>query len=267
MLTVRVQNSRNQTLTLNNQESKYQIVSIDGLQPPRVSINTTPIATADGSIFASARMGNRNIVIQVRINGDVESNRLDLYKYFVVKEKVTLYFKTASRNLKIDGYVESVECPLFTNSEIMQISVICPNPYFTNVSQTSAFIGSGLQIANVSNVPMGMHFEISASGGSFQTITITNSTTGEYITLTHTGAYYETHGEILIDTIDLEKSVTYITPVATVVNAFADVVIGSTFLQIAPFATNTLVYTIDGSADNNYKATVNVKYAPFYKEL
>lgn len=271
MLTVRVINNRGQALTITGKEDRYQLINVDGLQPPSVSVNSTPVAAADGSIFNSARIGTRNIVLQIRINGDVESNRLDLYKYFAVKEKIELRFVTKSREVKISGYVENVECPLFTNSEIMQISIICLNPYFQDVNSTTALISisPGAPTQNSSDVPMGLQFDIYANSGQFHSITITNETTGEFLKLARqdgTG-YFLSGSRVRINTANLEKSVLY-NPDGIgndYFNDFQSVVIGSTFFQIAPFAANQITYEIDDDPANS--AEVKVTYAKSYRGI
>ena len=38
--------------------------------------------------------------------------------------------KNANRDVKIKGYVETIECDPFVKREKAQISIICPRPYF-----------------------------------------------------------------------------------------------------------------------------------------
>lgn len=273
MLIVRVRNSRGQALLINDKEDRYQLLSVTGLEPPETTINTTPIATADGSVFSSLRMGNRNIVIQIRLNGDVENNRLGLYKYFAVKSKITLSFETENRSVKIDGYVQTVECPLFTNNEIMQISIICPNPNFASVNSTTIQVSAssaGSQIENPSDVPMGLNFEINVND-SFYSIALVNELTGESLELDRTGSAlgaYPQGSSLFVDTIDLEKSVKFqLAQGYSKVNMMSDVVIGSTFIQIPSTALSQIKYIVDGDPANNYKADVFASYAPFYRSL
>lgn len=120
-------------IELTNNESDYQVIKITGLNPPQALINVSNIVGMDGALFNSSRLETRNVVITVRINGDVERNRLNLYKYFRNKENCKIYFKNESRNVFIEGYVETLEVDLFENGQTAQISIICPNPYFKDL--------------------------------------------------------------------------------------------------------------------------------------
>ena len=134
MYTLKVENDRGNTLELTNNPD-YTVYNIEGLNPPQATINSSVNTTTDGSSINSVRLENRNIVIYTTIDGDVEANRINLYKYFPVKKSVKLYFTNGARDVYIEGVVELIECKLFTNRQIAQISIICPKPYFKAVEQ------------------------------------------------------------------------------------------------------------------------------------
>lgn len=136
MYTLKVENKRGEILTLTQNEKEYQIVSIDGLNPVPAILQTSAVAGMDGEKFVSAKLNTRNIVITVRLNGDVERNRLQLYHYFKSKQFCKIYYKTDTRDVFAEGYVENIECDLFTMSEMMQISIVCPDPYFYSVEES-----------------------------------------------------------------------------------------------------------------------------------
>lgn len=130
MFECKIENKRNNIITLTQNESNFQIYNIEGLNPPKAQINVSKIAGIDGSKFNSAKLEERNIVIYIKLNGDVEANRLYLYSFFPTKEWCKFYYKNGARNVYIEGYVETVEVTSFTNNEIMQVSILCPAPYF-----------------------------------------------------------------------------------------------------------------------------------------
>lgn len=133
MYSLKVENDRGDLLELTN-NPKYTVYKIQGLNPPQATINSSVNTTTDGSNINSVRLGNRNIVIYTTIEGNVEENRINLYKYFPVKRNVKLYFSNGVRKAYIEGTVELIECDLFTNKQIAQISIICPKPYFKDVN-------------------------------------------------------------------------------------------------------------------------------------
>lgn len=73
------------------EESGFIIKSVTGLGPGKANINTTEIATNDGSLFNSSRMPSRNIVISLAYmwKDSIEDVRQLSYKYFPIKEKLT----------------------------------------------------------------------------------------------------------------------------------------------------------------------------------
>lgn len=132
---VTVTNHNNDSLKLelyHPEKSGLIIDNIEGLGPPKASINSNEVATIDGGIFTSARMSQRNIVITLSMMFDpiIEDSRLRAYRYFPVKKPVKLEFETDRRNAECDGYVESNTPTIFTDHETTQISIICPDPFF-----------------------------------------------------------------------------------------------------------------------------------------
>lgn len=131
-----VENKYSQQLKLSNNESNYQILKIEGLTPPNASIHTIVSANAHGSTYKAAKIEPRNIVLQIRPRGNIEENRLRLYEYFATSDWCKVYFRNGSRNVAIEGYVESIESDLFTNSQVMQISILAPEPFFKDVKES-----------------------------------------------------------------------------------------------------------------------------------
>ena len=114
----------------------YDVLSVSGLNPAPAEINTTPVSGIDGTRYNSARVGQRNIVIRLNINGDIEDRRIELYRYFRVKHTVRVYYKNEHVDVYIDGYIETFENDFFTILQQPQISIICPDPYFKSMSDT-----------------------------------------------------------------------------------------------------------------------------------
>ena len=81
------------------EKSGFAVQSISGLGPSKADINTTEISTNDGSLYNSARVNSRNIVMSLKLmfNPQIEDTRQDSYKYFPIKKKVTLLIETDNR--------------------------------------------------------------------------------------------------------------------------------------------------------------------------
>lgn len=118
----------------------FLVKSITGLGPVKANVNTTEVATNDGSMFNSARLSQRNIVIQLAFvhsiyGEDIEEIRQKSYKYFPTKKNVELIIETDNRYVRTIGYIESNEPDIFSKQEGTQISIICPDPYFYSASE------------------------------------------------------------------------------------------------------------------------------------
>lgn len=129
------------------QESGFVITKITGLGPGKANINTSEMSTTDGSLFNSARMPSRNIVISVLYlwKDTIEEARQLSYKYFPLKRKVTLLIETDNRIAEIDGYVESNDPEIFSEKEGSDISIICPSPFFYDAYENHVTSFSGVE--------------------------------------------------------------------------------------------------------------------------
>lgn len=133
MYSLTIQNGFNGIFELTHNPN-YSIIGVQGLTTPAVNINTTVCGLQDGEMFNSARMGVRNIVINIVINGNIEANRKELYSIFSIKKPCTIFFKNANRDVKIMGYVEIIDGDLFTQRQQIQVSIICPQPYWQGLN-------------------------------------------------------------------------------------------------------------------------------------
>lgn len=122
------------------EKTGFAILSVTGLNPPKANINTTDMASVDGSLYNSARLDKRNIVFTILfVESDTESIediRHKSYKYFPLKKKLDIMIETDRRSVRTTGYVESNEALIFSEQVGTTISVICPDPYFYDAGNT-----------------------------------------------------------------------------------------------------------------------------------
>lgn len=139
---VTVTNYLDESLTIDlfeeDPDHGFLIKSIEGLGPPKANINTTELATADGSLYNSARLDERNIVIKMEFQNapDIETVRQRTYKYFPIKKRLTLIIEADHRILSATGYVEKNEPDIFSKREGNVISIICDDPYLYSAGLT-----------------------------------------------------------------------------------------------------------------------------------
>jgi hypothetical protein len=131
------------------EKTGFLVQEITGLGPSKASINSTELSTTDGSIYNSARLDSRNIVLTLKLMAKptVETTRQLSYKYFPIKKSIRLLIETDNRTCETYGYVESNEPNIFSNSESTQISIMCPDPYLYSSGEdgTTITIFSGIE--------------------------------------------------------------------------------------------------------------------------
>lgn len=127
--------------------SGLNIVNITGIGAPDASIVTNDMAISDGSLFASSRAEEREITLTLwpQFLPDVETARHLTYKYFPVKRKCRLTFETDHRTVFIDGYVKSNNPTIFAKTEVIEITMVCPDPWFRAAGGDATVIFSGLE--------------------------------------------------------------------------------------------------------------------------
>lgn len=280
MYKLSVKNTNGNILEITN-NPLYVITSITGLSPAAAIINTAANGANDGTIFNSSRVNQRNIVITIRLIRDVEAARIALYSYFKTKQSCRLYYSNGSRDVYIDGYVESMQCDFFTQSEFMQISVICPNPFFRDVYESVSEMSlitpqfefpfsipaegisfstkndvATADVYNGGDIVSGMNIELYANGGVTNPSVI-NANTLERFSLNYT---MQAGDQIVIDTITGEKSVRLIRygRSTNIINALGQ---NPNWLQLA-IGKNTFTYSANDGAEN---LSVKIKHTNLYE--
>lgn len=137
----------NQQMTFGLQNSEYVIKLIDGLGPVKANIITTPTPNDAGARFLSAQDEQRNIVITMGYapnyssGSKIETLRRALRKVFTPKSKIELTFTDdVLGTFKISGVVESNDPSIFSKDPEVQISIMCQDPYFYNVTDPDTVV-------------------------------------------------------------------------------------------------------------------------------
>lgn len=281
MLQVIAENKYNQQINL-TQNGNYALLSVGGLTPPAAIINTAVIATSDGAVFNSSRLGTRNIVLTIAPLNSIETNRINLYKYFKAKQYIKLYLENNTRSVWIDGYIDKIDGNLYSEKQQLQISIICPDPYFKDTA-TGLYTFSNVidlfefpfAIEETPGIPiseMGEYVEIAITNNSDDETgviitllandnvtnpTIYNMTTNENFAL---NISMETGDIITIDTRRGHKTVT-LNRDSVITNILNDMNQGSTWLTL-PVGDNIFSYTCDTGAEY---LNVSVELQPIYE--
>lgn len=158
-----------------------QIRDIKGLGPVAAALTSTPFGSIDGESYTGASVGRRNIVLTLGLNPDWSDGQthFDLrqvgYRYFMPKNDITLKFKRSNLpDCEILGVVETVEVNHFSQNPELQVSILCPQPYFEDVSETVITGNTNLvsdtthtDINYTGNVPTGFVLTVERGGTSY----------------------------------------------------------------------------------------------------
>lgn len=270
-----------------SKDSNFSIYKIDGLCPPSAALNFSTIANVDGKVYNSGRINERNIVLYIKINQDlninrtVEINRNILYGHFPVGQKVRIFYRNEMHDVYIDGYVESFECDFFVNNEIAQISIICNDPYFRSLEKQSVSmsivnnmfefpfsipVDNPIVISdrnyyvtgkiNPGLVATGIIVEFEAIGDGVLHPWLTNSTTHQTMKLSGRESVLNAGEKIIVNTNKHNLSITKILVDGTSKNILNTMDTGFQWVQLAP-GDNYITFGTDAYPEN---MVVNVSF-------
>jgi hypothetical protein len=151
-----------------------QIRNIEGLDPVKASVGTSPYGSVDGASYVGSSVLSRNIVLTLHPNPDWrdwthDSLRKFIYAYFMPKRPTRLVFYSDDMvPVEIWGVVEDVQVNRFSRDPEILVSIICPDPYFTALDakvitgQTVRPAGATIIVDYQGNVETGMQVKVTA---------------------------------------------------------------------------------------------------------
>lgn len=114
-------------------DSDYRVYKVTGIDDVDCEIHVDKTTQHYGGQYQSWTVGDREITINVKLLGDIEYSRRHLLDFFSNRgEKLRFFFDANSTgdDYFIDGYISSIDYEVFTKSETVAITMICPYPYF-----------------------------------------------------------------------------------------------------------------------------------------
>lgn len=284
MFTLKIENTRGSIIRLTQNEGRFQVLKVEGLNPPNAQINRSTAVGMDGSNFNSSKLLERNIVITLKLNGEIEKNRIELYRYFKTKEWCKIYYTNNSRDVYIEGYIETNEVSPFNDKETMQISIICPDPYFKSLNEIIEDISKTLalfefpfsieknepipfseidktkitNVINESESEAGMIIEIDFLN-HVEAIQLKNTTNGNTMTLNYP---FLSNDKVLINTNKGHKSIKLLRD-GLEYNIFNAMLKGSTFFQL-DVGDNFFSYLAD-NGESDSQVSIRFKHYTIYE--
>lgn len=270
MFTLKIENANGEIFELTHDSRNYAVIGVEGLTYPPTAVNTSTGGGLDGTFHNSSRVDQRNIVITIILNGDIEANRQRLYKIFNLKKPCKIYFQNENRSVFITGYVETLEGDLFVKREQMQISIICPRPFwedlntiYTELSNTLKLFEFPFSIAFNNPIPFSDHIDYPLAvidnigdieAGVIMNVSITDTVTGLKLYNLTTQKYigfdysFADGDELTIDTISGEMSA-MLNRNGDMINLLNYMADGSTWLKLLP-GENEFSYAATAGADS-----------------
>lgn len=131
------------SLQLDDISDGYVVQDIQGLDPVKATLVSSGFAGQDGEQFHSSRREARNPRFQIGFEPtdpemvSVRDLRNQLYNFFMPKKEITLRFYM-SNGLVVEaiGRVETFESILFTQEPMADISIMCFDPDFYELTTT-----------------------------------------------------------------------------------------------------------------------------------
>lgn len=273
----------------------YYLTQVDGIELPEIDMSTYDIASIDGTKVSNIKMPDREITVTLFIRNNIEHNRRALHQLCRVRSVMRLHFVTDGGAKYIDGYIKSIDSNRFSNNVEMDLTFICPDPYFKdensivadmsrrygtwffggveNLSAPKSTFVAGSRpvevfdalrtavINSVSENRTGIIIRVTFLATT-TSIRITNVTTGDYFLVEN---YYFYNGDILeINTISGQKDVVLYRD-GSEIQMLTSVADGSTFFQLE--SGNNLFNYVIGGDRNNVNAQMEFRFTPIYMEL
>lgn len=168
MYELRLENENSQTVNVND-GNKYLVLSVSGLNPPKATIFSAKSPNKKGSKKNGSTLDERTVIIQIKLLGDVEANRNALYAWADTEQELKIYYRNGQKNVYCEGTVTDCDIDLFTSNEIVNIAILCNDPYLYDMQEIVSDISSVLK-------QFIFPFAIDAAGVPFSTVKESNTT-------------------------------------------------------------------------------------------
>lgn len=144
MFSMKLENDSGRVVDINDGK-KYIVLAVSGLNPPPASIFTAKSPNRKGVKYNGSTLDARSIVITLKILGDIEANRNALYEWIDTEQYCKVYFKNGAKDVYIEGHVEDCDVDLFTDNEIINLAILCEDPYFKDMQKIVTEISAVLK--------------------------------------------------------------------------------------------------------------------------
>lgn len=112
----------------------YFLEKYEGIHERIAELQSVSSAFSIGELYIGENIQKRNIILYGWIKDNLFDRRQFLYNLFPSKDEGTLYFYEKNKSFKINYRVDSISIPDDGVTGYYTISLICMNPYFSEVN-------------------------------------------------------------------------------------------------------------------------------------
>lgn len=117
-------------LQLTGREQKWQLISVKGINPVGVTVNTSKRVGIPGVYKTGSQTPERVLTFMLRVNNPCEKNRRELLNFLVSDTEVKVICRTPLKTAYTTGTISINDYDTYTQSQIMQFEIICEHSYF-----------------------------------------------------------------------------------------------------------------------------------------
>lgn len=124
-----------------NDFTPWLLTEVDGIYLIDANVNTSDNTMVDGATYQGSTVKKRNIVLTILDRGtDHKKDRQLIYTVFKPKSPGRFYYEEDGEIRTIEYYVENAHIEGLGQHRGGTISLICPDPFFTDAEDTSVLI-------------------------------------------------------------------------------------------------------------------------------
>lgn len=117
-------------LKLTGNEKKWQLISVKGINPVAVTVNTSVRVGVPGVYKTGSQTPERVLTFMLRVNNPCEKNRQELLNFLVPNSEVKVTCRTPLKTVHTTGTISVNDYEVYAQSQIMQFEIICEHSYF-----------------------------------------------------------------------------------------------------------------------------------------
>lgn len=166
MFELKLENNNGDIVNIND-NVHYIVSHISGLNPPSASLFMSKSANKKGAKHNGSILNERNVIITIKILGDIEVNRNNLYPWIDTEQYCKIHYRNGVKNVYCEGYIQDCPFDVFVENEIISLAIVCGDPYWKDITEISKDISAVLK-------QFTFPFGIGAAGIPFSTIAENN---------------------------------------------------------------------------------------------